>query len=84
MFPSGHPTHRGRLTPGISGERPFNVDESGAVARVRCMQLLGCGLPELFDRQFGHILIFILLDQDADYFHQRGERVRLIFPDLVN
>jgi hypothetical protein len=29
------------LTPGISGERRFNVDERSAVARVRCMPLLG-------------------------------------------
>src|SRR5947209_14640953 len=32
---------RSSPTPGISGERQFNVDESDAVARVRCMPLLG-------------------------------------------
>ena len=30
-----------RPTPGISGERQHNADERGAVARVRCMPLLG-------------------------------------------
>ena len=30
----------GRLTPGISGGRRFNVHESDAYARVRCMPLL--------------------------------------------
>jgi hypothetical protein len=29
------------ITPGISGERPFNVHERNAEARVRCMPLLG-------------------------------------------
>ena len=55
-----------------------------SVWSVGCMPLLGCGVPGLFDRQFRHIFIFVLLDQDADYLHQRGERVLLIFPDFVN
>ena len=45
------------------------------VPAVGCMPLLGCGVPALFDDQFRHVLIFILLDQDADYFHQRSERM---------
>lgn len=32
------------ITPGISGERHFNVDERPAVARVPCMPLLDAGL----------------------------------------
>ncbi len=55
-----------------------------ALFAVGCMPLLGCSWPELLNCQFRHMLIFILLDQDAHYFHQRSERVRLIFPDLIN
>jgi len=32
---------RFRLTPGISGDRLHNADDSGAVARVRGMPLVG-------------------------------------------
>jgi hypothetical protein len=35
-----------RLTPGISGERPHDIHESGADARVRCAPLFGGGHPE--------------------------------------
>jgi len=35
------PKQRSCLTPGISGERPFNVHERQPVARVRCMPVLG-------------------------------------------
>ncbi len=40
--------------------------------RTPCLyhDLLGCGVPGLFDGQFRQMLIFILLDQDANYFHQ--------------
>src|SRR2546423_787618 len=34
------------ITPGISGERPFNVHERNAEARVRCMPLLGVAAPQ--------------------------------------
>jgi hypothetical protein len=30
------------------------------------------------------MLVFVLLNQHADNFHERSERVRLVFPDFID
>jgi len=36
------------------------------------------------NRKLRHVLVFIVLDQDADDFHERRERMRLVFANLIN
>ena len=39
---------------------------------------------QLFNRQFRDMLVFVLLNQYADNFHERSERVRLVFSDFID
>src|SRR4029077_873014 len=39
---------------------------------------------QLFNRQFRDTLVFVFLNQYADNFHERSERVRLVFSDFID
>lgn len=39
---------------------------------------------EIINRPLRHVLVFVLLDQDPYYFHQRGEWVRFVFANFDN
>ena len=42
------------------------------------------GNTQLVNGQFRDTLVFVLLNQYADNFHERSERVRLVFSDFID
>ena len=39
---------------------------------------------KLLNRQLRDVLVFVLLNQDADNFHERGKRMRFVLTDLID
>jgi hypothetical protein len=41
-------------------------------------------LYDLIVNEFGHVSVFIILNKNAEYLHQRCQWMTLVFPCLVN